>query len=239
MKKKTITKTTLSLATAMGCLGLAATSANAVTLIDTDTGNTDWLLQTNENQGPSTLYEGNLVATTIDRDGLGDGNNAPWSRGVVGGNASGFIQYQVDGAGTGLAATSTGTWTFSNLAAGLYDVATSFHPSGGSNIRYTVNGGEVFVDQSTTPAANAGPTFSGNYDNSRTNDIFFTTIGTSLAITEGGTITITVDNSDNVGAQRTLMDSVGVTRVSAIPEPSTFGLLGLGALGMILRRRRK
>jgi hypothetical protein len=225
---KLITLTTLA------SIGLAATSANAATLLDIDTSGTEWLITTSESAG-SVSYNGNTVTSTIDRNGNGDVNQAPWSRGVVGGNAYGFTQYSVDGAGAGLAADSTGTWTFSNLAAGQYDIATAFQTAGGSSVRYAVNGAEVFVDQSTGPGAATGPTFSGNYNSSRTNDIFFTMIGSSVAISEGGSITVTIDNSNNAAGSRSKMDSVAIT---AVPEPTTTALLGLGGLALILLRRK-
>jgi hypothetical protein len=221
MKLKT-TATTLTLLT---CLGLATISANAALVLRTDTDATEWLLQTSESAGSETFL-GNLITSTVDRTGT-------WSRGVVGPPAYGFIQYSTAGAGAATPATATGTWTFTNLAAGQYDVATTFRENGASNVRHTVNGAEFFVDQSTQPAANAGPSFTDDYNGGRSGVFNFITID-SVTVAEGGSITVTLDNSNT--ASTIAMDTVGIT--AAIPEPTTTALLGLGGLALILRRRK-
>ena len=131
-----------ALFTALAAIAMATIvgAANAALVFDTDTDGTDWLIQTSENPGSQT-FEGNTVTSSVDRTGT-------WSRGVVGQPAYGFIQFSTAGAGNPAAATATGTWTFSNLAAGQYDVVTTFKANGASNVRHTVNGVEVFVDQS-------------------------------------------------------------------------------------------
>jgi ferric-dicitrate binding protein FerR (iron transport regulator) len=177
------------------------------TVLDTDTSGTQWLITTSQYPG-SVEYLGNLVTCTVD--------TTDFRRGVTGGNAYGFIQHAVDGAGVGKPATATGMWTFSNLPAGRYDVATAFDPNETKAVRYTVNGAEVMVDQSTIPAADAGPGFTGGVAGyaARVDDIQFTLIGSSIVVPEGGTITVTIDNSDNEKPQRSSMDSVAITRAS-------------------------
>jgi hypothetical protein len=222
MKLKTTTTTLAALAS----LGLAATSANAALVIRADTNSTDWLLQTSEGAGSQT-FEGNTVTSTVGQ------TTGTWSRGVVGQPAYGFIQYSTAGAGAATPATATGTWSFTNLAAGAYDVATTFRANGASSVRHTVNGAEFFVDQSTQPAVSAGPSFTTNYIGQRAHDYNFITLDT-VTVTEGGSITVTIDNSNT--ASLIAMDTVGIT--AAVPEPTTTALLGLGGLALILRRRK-
>jgi hypothetical protein len=211
-----------ALVTALAGLALTG-AANAALVIDTDTDGTDWLIQTTETGGSQT-FEGNSVTSTASRTGT-------WSRGVVGQPAYGFIQHSTGGAGDPAAATATGTWTFSNLAAGQYDVATTFKANGASNVRHTVQGVEVLVDQSGQPGANEGPSFTTNYVGDRPFDYNFVIIDT-VTVAANGSITVTIDNSNNTGTLA--MDSVGLTLV---PEPGSLALLGLGGL-MITRRRR-
>ena len=222
MKMKTTTTTLAALAS----LGLAATSANAALVINADTDATEWLLQTSESPG-SQSFGGNTVTSTVAQ------TTGTWSRGVVGQPAYGFIQWSSAGAGASTPATATGTWTFTNLAAGQYDVATTFRANGASNVRHTVNGAEFFVDQSTQPSVSAGPSFTTNYVGQRAHDYNFITID-SVTVAEGGSITVTIDNSNT--ASNIAMDTVGIT--ATIPEPTTTALLGLGGLALILRRRK-
>ena len=217
-------KTTTATLALLASLGLATTSANAALVIRTDTNATDWLLQTTESAGSQT-FGGNVITSTVGRTGT-------WSRGVVGQPAYGFIQWSSAGAGASTPATATGTWTFTNLAAGQYDVATTFRANGASNVRHTVNGAEFFVDQSTQPSVSDGPSFTTNYVGQRAHDYNFITID-SVTVAEGGSITVTLDNSNT--AQTLAMDTVGITPV---PEPTTTALLGLGGLALILRRRK-
>ena len=212
-------KTTMSLA----AFALVTTSAQAALVINADTDGTDWLIQTTKDAGFQT-FEGNIVTSTV--------VESDWSRGVTGDPAYGFIQHTTAGAGVGLSATETGSWTFSNLAAGQYDVATTFAAKGASSVRHTVNGAEVFVDQSTQPTVSAGPSFTTNYKGQVPAAYNFITID-SVTVAEGGSITVTIDNSNVAGT--IAMDSVGIT---AVPEPTTTALLGLGGIALILRRRR-
>lgn len=201
---------------------LLLTPVHAALVIKSDTDETDWLLQTSESAG-SLTFEGNTVTSTV--------INAGFTRGVVGPPAYGFVERSVGGAGAEAPATVTGTWTFTNLAAGSYDVVATFRARGASSVRYTVNGGEVFVDQSGQPDANEGPSFTEDYNGGRTGTFNFTTIGSALNITEGGSITVTIDNSNT--ASTISMDTVGIRLV---PEP---GAPILGALGVLLLLRRR
>jgi len=180
---------------------------SSTTAVDTDTDGIQWLVTTSQFAGTAT-YLGNLVTCTVDHTGF--------SRGVVGGNAYGFIQHGVAGAGVGEPATATGAWTFSNLPAGRYDVATAFNPIGGGNpVRYTVNGAEVLVDQSALPPADAGPTFASNLKAGyrHTGEILFTTIKSLVVVSEGGSITVAIDNANLAPAGQANMDSIAITRV--------------------------
>ena len=198
-------------------------SSHAALVLRIDTDGTEWLIQTSEADG-SQSFQGNNVTSTVGRTGT-------WSRGVVGQPAYGFIQYSTGGAGAATPATATGTWAFTNLAAGQYDVATTFRANGASNVRHTVNGVEFFVDQSAQPGALEGPSFTTNYVGDRPHDYNFVILDT-VTVAEGGSITVIIDNSNNTGTLA--MDSVGLTLV---PEPSTTLLGAFGSL-LLLRRRR-
>lgn len=179
---------------------------NQTVVLDTDIDGFQWLLATSERAG-SVNYLGNRVTSTLENEGF--------TREIGNANAYGFIQHRTGGAGVGEAATARGTWTFSNLPAGRYDVATAFEPkkNGASAVRYTVNGVEVFVDQSSIPGPDAGPTFESGLEtyNYRTTEILFTQIGSSVAVPEGGSITVTIDNSNCTLKTAAAMDTVAIT----------------------------
>lgn len=188
--------------------GLGRTTAN--TVFDTDLQGTQWLITTSEKPG-SVTYQGNLVTCTVDNSGF--------IREVVGGNAYRNIQHRAQGAGVGMPATATGRWRFSNLPVGRYDVATAFHPRyGARSVRFAVNGAEVFVDQSAVPRPNAGPTFKRDPKERGSDKIFFKAIGSSIAVPEGGSIVVTIDNANNDFKTRSVMDCIAITLV---PEADT------------------
>lgn len=213
----------LSLTIAALLMGAMSVPSHAALVLRTDTDGTEWLIQTSESTG-SQSFQGNDVTSSVSRTGT-------WSRGVVGQPAYGFIQYSVGGAGAATPATATGTWAFTNLAAGQYDVATTFRANGASNVRHTVNGVEFFVDQSAQPGALEGPSFTTNYIGDRAHAYNFVTLDT-VTVAQGGSITVIIDNSNNTATLA--MDSVGLTLV---PEPSS-ALLGVLGLLLVLRRQR-
>lgn len=185
--------------------GLGRTASN--TLVDTDDDGVPWLITTSE-YASSAVYEGNLVTCVVDNTGF--------ERHVISGNAYGFVQHNVSGAGIGKSATAIGSWAFSNLPAGRYDVATAFDPYEAANpVRFKINGMEVFVDQSAVPNIEAGPTFDGPLKvySSKPNKIHFITIATSVVVDEGGTITVTIDNANIPKRSRSNMDSIAIMRI--------------------------
>ena len=63
---------------------------------------------------------------------------------------------------------------------------------------------------------------------------------TNVLVKKGDTLTITISGNTGANAQRTPLNGLKLSFVSAIPEPSTFGLLaGLGALALVGTRRRR
>lgn len=184
---------------------------NRIVVLDTDIAGRQWLMGLSDIHRRGDVgfldYAGSQVTCTVDHRGF--------TRGIGHGNAYGFIQYSARGVGAGQPATATGTWTFSNLPAGRYDVATAFEPKNSSadSVRYTVNGVEVMVDQSLVPAPDAGPTFGRGLKtySYRTTEILFIQLRSSITVPEGGSITVRIDNSNLAPKTLAAMDTVAIS----------------------------
>lgn len=135
----------------------------------------------------------------------------------------------------GGAATSA-SWAFDGLSVGVYDVYASWKNDGQANVsmaHYTGTDGFVNIDLDQRGGAAALP---GVVISDGANDINFASVG-QVTVADGG-FTLTVDDSVTGGADgNTFIFADAVAIRSAIPEPSSFALLGLGLVSLLRRRR--
>lgn len=115
------------------------------------------------------------------------------------------------------------TFTFTGLQANteysvLGWVFDSESGNSGKNIDFTTNGGTVSI---TTDNTDASATSAFSIPNLTSNG--------------SGSATIVMDHTGGAGGAVSLVNGF---QLSAIPEPSSTMLLGLGAMGLLLRRRR-
>ena len=244
---KTITKTTMSLAAAMGTLALAATSANAATIDISDplvpagvgVGDTFRLFFVSS----TTLADGNYSNDISAYDALVQGAANATT------NLGGFSWFAVGesvndgnlGTGNGaFAAGSTDVGIFfvnnAKLAdniAGLGSVAPNVTETGGTYNGIVATGqndvgyytGTVNTNYRLGPTAPSTQTGAGHSD------------GTTNWFVGGEYLGTPAGNIDD-GAQAHFYAISEDLTVSGVPEPSSAALLGLGGLALIFRRRK-
>ncbi len=128
----------------------------------------------------------------------------------------------------GTSADAAAQYAFTGLADGTYRVSANW--AGGGNrpndALYSVVGGpSITVDQ---VAGSNEDTFEGV----AWNDLF------TVDVT-GGALTVNLENVAGGNGQIALIaDGMRLEQISAVPEPSSAALLGLGGLALILRRRK-
>jgi hypothetical protein len=260
MKKKTITKTTLSLAAAMGCLGLAATSANAaISILGGGTGSfatgatavpyDHTALSSFDASGAS-----KIVFTLSDERGAGDG---VVSGVTFGGDAmtlaiSGLNSnlqdariYYLDASSVGGGSFGTGDLVVTGPGANdmggswifLSGTADGVGPTN-SALAQSV-GLTTTVDGSFVVASHANNGASGLAGGDLTTALLNADVGSAgggsgyatIATAGAGTYSFTGSTSRPVTV-------AAAFEMAPIPEPTTTALLGLGGLAL-LRRRRK
>lgn len=221
-------------------LGKCAYGVSIGTGIIVDFGNTGSVPNTNEYSGPNvgsalnnlidTVGAGTQIdVTATDWAPLNNVNGASW----LGGNQDWMSDALGDDHLTTVVPGATGTVTFSEVPAGLYTVE-MVSASSVSNIAT-----EILVNGiSTNDNADGGSvsSFSWAADQTgqgRDNWLIFNSISPVSGVIE---ITLRDVGPANV----TNVNAVQLTQVSAIPEPSFFGLFGgLLVLGWVLYRGRK
>jgi hypothetical protein len=237
MKKKTITKTTLSLAAAVGTLALA-TSANAATILYDFTGETNGTTDKSSD------------ATTND---FGSGVTASAIT-----TASSFAYFNEETTRTELRNGTPGVFTFTitiddtvsvdltglsfldgiDSGAGSNDL---FHGwelaisnSGSANIQDVDRFWDNGVD--SNPSSNSNNLTLSGLTGLTDTTVTFTLTSNLATGYDSGTDTYSGGGS---GARHTILDDITLTgAIAPVPEPSTTALLGLGGLAL-LRRRRK
>lgn len=114
------------------------------------------------------------------------------------------------------------TITFTGLNADLtYDLTGGYAGSSPANF----DTGWTVEDQAETTYARSDATTTAGY-------ISFTGLTVTDSGDGTGTLTITLDDNDNMHA------AVSQLSLTAIPEPATIGMLGLGTVGLLAFRRR-
>ena len=134
----------------------------------------------------------------------------------------------------GGAATSA-NWSFNSLTNGIYDVYASWRNNTQANVslaHYTGTDGFATVDLDQRPGAAA---HAGVVLNDGTRNVNFASLG-QVTIADGN-FTLTVDDSATGSADATTFIFADAVAIHQVPEPSSFGLLGLGFLALVRRRR--
>ena len=135
-------------------------------------------------------------------------------------------------------ADSQNNWNGASQAAAKYF---SFTVTPSSGYQITITGLNFIYNVTTASAQNLGWSIGGtSYDSfarAGTTPTAYTSAAQSIVITEATTIHIDGWAATSSGGNFRLDNVVLNGNVTAIPEPATMGLLGLGALAMVLRRK--
>lgn len=177
--------------------------------------------------------DGFLVSDNL----LGGASDASYSEpGLMGGQDTGQPdswngdrRWGNDGAGT------QSTWLFSGLPSGEYNVYASWRNVPQANVslaRYTGTDGLAPVELDQRIGAAALP---GVVINDGSNDINFALVGT-VSVADGD-FALSVDDSVTGSADSTTFIFADAVALSVVPEPASLGLVLIGLLP-ILRRRR-
>jgi hypothetical protein len=127
----------------------------------------------------------------------------------------------------------TATWTFSNLTVGSkWDVFSTWLPAGNRSTAapYTIQGGlTIPLNQQSAPTAdlvlNDGTTGQSSFNFKKIGDA---TVGAN------GNLIVTLQSA---ASGYVIVDAIALKQ-TAVPEPSSAALLGLGGLALVLRRRK-
>ena len=250
-------KTSMSLAAAMGCLGLAATSAQAAIIVTPS-----------HIQGtPTFAVQGTLAAIdapTTQGSNFSGPDGPDWPEDAddgfamdsgysIGPDAGGRPGWEPDGTDAGSAptgftfGTADGTqvsWTF-DLPDGavVHNVYSHWFWQSNSGSQSTLSYDEGTLTTIPRPATNSINNLQLQWTDSAAGEhnINFERVfagDITVAGGDGFAVTFTVDPDSLEGNVFPYIDAV-VIDFTPIPEPSAAMLLGLGGLGVFLRRRRK
>ena len=130
---------------------------------------------------------------------------------------------------------ATSTFTFNNVPDGKYNlVAYTLENGAGALGNFTAGGVTYYTTESNNFTSDGGFIRAINTDPAGTRDVGnyvqfdnITSSGGSLVFTETH-----ISGTDGVGI-------AGFQLQSVVPEPATLGLLGMGAIGLLLRRRAR
>jgi len=178
-----------------------------------------------------TAYQGAALAAGKDAYNVFNGIVNPY--GLIGSNSSG-------------ASYGPYTITFTGLNAGeKYDIvlygdrAWPGTPVPDATTRasdaYTISGAAAYQNISSTGISGATATMNVGNNTAAGYVAHYTNIQPGGVNNNSFTITLTSPNVDGDGAWR--LNAMRLEAIDAVPEPVTLGLLGLGGLGILLRRR--
>ena len=209
MKLNKLSKTTMSLATTMGSLALSVSSANAAVIASFDYGN--GTLQSGYTQGATNgaATDGSVTATT-----------AGWTSPQSPGDASLNSNPQEDLYEDYLYGADS-TVTLSGLANNTDYVITIYAYAGGNSglaAGWYVGANDGTPDHTWSQTAQPWDEDVAKFDLNATSS-------------GSGVILLSIDNTSKTSR-------INGLEISAVPEPTTTALLGLGGLALILRRRK-
>ncbi|MFC5050877.1 PEP-CTERM sorting domain-containing protein [Rubritalea spongiae] len=240
MKKTNISSLSI-VATAL--LGLSATSQASSILIDfgasagVTTGNYN-NVNGNGTTGASSISDVEDTYSLIDSTGASAGQvvvssntTANWGDAASGANYTGTKPVTL----SGIAATATDDGLYMNNAGAIDPIVSLSFTGLAASQTYDIlfysargNNGGVATNIGVTTGTGTGASISNSFNNDSDVGIF------SATTTASGELTLTY----TVGGSSSSAGALNFMSITAVPEPSSTALLGLGGLALILRRRR-